>query len=67
MNKLPRLFSVAGVSVLSVLGFCGAPGCSDSKQSGTTVQKTPEAVAGEKASMEFMRKNMAKEGYMPKK
>jgi hypothetical protein len=67
MRKSLRLVSLAGFLGLTQFSFLAVPGCSDSNQTGTTVQRTPEAIAGEKASMEFMQKNMAKGGYMPKK
>jgi hypothetical protein len=58
---------LAGFLGLAQLGLWAVPGCSESTRTGTTVQRPPEAIAGEKASMEFMKKNMAKGGYMPKK
>jgi hypothetical protein len=55
-----RLASGAGLAGLILAGSSGCSG--DQTQTGTTVTKPPEAAAGEKASIDFMKKNMGRGG-----
>ncbi len=61
MRKLPRRMALIGWLGLAQAGVLAVPGCSDEQtKTGTLVEKTPEQEAGEKASMEGMRKAMMK-------
>jgi hypothetical protein len=65
-NRRTALLVLLG-SILSA--GLALPGCSDDRtKTGTSVEKSPEAQAGEKASMEGMRKAMEKaKGKAPSK
>jgi hypothetical protein len=56
-----RLMALVTLSGSMLIGGWAFPGCSDqSTKTGTLVERTPEQVAAEKASMEGMQKAMMK-------
>jgi hypothetical protein len=69
-KSMYRIRSVRVSSVLTGLALLGAlsvTGCSDQQQSGTTVQDTPQAQEGRKASMDGMKAIMEKQKGQPKR
>jgi hypothetical protein len=59
MRQRERLATVLALWCALPIGAFAVSGCSDDRTTtGTTVQRTPEEVASEKASMEGMRKAM---------
>jgi hypothetical protein len=61
MGHEQRLTALLAFLAASLLGSLAFPGCSNEQtKTGTLVERTPEQVAAEKASMEGMKKAMMK-------